>query len=148
MTIAGRPRVLDNSCIHHKERIMANTNLQITFTDIEVHRDGDPIDRGELYWSLRVDGVSVSSRSAVTPLTIDSPGAISLGSSRTVAKSAGASLLVSGSVSEQDSGPNNDETGSFSHTYVAGNNWGVGSHTAHLLDSNLDVTVKYTIKRV
>ena len=41
---------------------MANTNLQVTFTSIDVHRDGDPIDRGELYWSLRVDGVAVSTR--------------------------------------------------------------------------------------
>ena len=127
---------------------MANTNLQVTFTSIDVHRDGDPIDRGELYWSLRVDGVAVSTRFSAQPLTIDSPGAISLGSSRTVAKAASASLVVSGSVSEFDSGANNDESGAFTHSYVAGNNWGVGSHTAHLLDSNLDVTVYYTIKRV
>jgi hypothetical protein len=133
---------------HRKEHTMANTNLQVTFNSIEVHRDGDPIDRGELYWRLNVDGVAVSTRSGANPLTFDSGGDISLGSSRAVAKSATASLVVSGSVSEQDAGANNDEMGAFTHTYVAGNNWGVGAHTAHLVDRNLDVTVNYTIKRV
>jgi hypothetical protein len=148
MTIAGRSRATLYRCRQAKERIMANTNVQVTFNNIEVHRDGDSIDRGEVYYRLNVDGVAVSSRSSANPLTIDSPGTIPLGSSRTVAKAAGASLVVSGSVSEQDAGANNDETGSFTHTYVAGNNWGVGAHTAHLLDRNLDVTVNYTIKRV
>jgi hypothetical protein len=127
---------------------MANTDLQVVFNNIEIHRDGDPIDRGEIYFYLRVDGVNVASRSGANPLTIDSGGVISLGNSRAVAKSPSASLVVSGSVMEQDAGASNDELGSFTHTYVAGNNWGVGGHSAHLVDRNLDVTVNYTIKRV
>jgi hypothetical protein len=103
--------------------------IQVIFDNIEVHRDGDPIDRGELYWSLRVDGVSVSTRSSANPMTIDSPNTIPLGSSRTVAKALSDHLAVSGSVSEQDPGNGNDELAPFNHDYVAGNNWGVGKHS-------------------
>jgi hypothetical protein len=30
---------------------MADDKLRVTFIDIIVTRDGDPIDKGELYWS-------------------------------------------------------------------------------------------------
>jgi hypothetical protein len=128
---------------------MANTDLRVTFTDIEVTRDGDPIDRGEIYWSLKVDGSVVSSRSVANPLKIGSGGTISLGSSKTVTKSStsGSNLVVSGSVSEKD-GVGQDDYAPFTHTFTAGSNWGAGAHTAHLADKNLDVTVNYIIEQV
>jgi hypothetical protein len=130
---------------------MANTNLRVTFSDIEVTRDGDPIDRGELYWSLKVDGSVVASRSVANPLTIGSGGTITLGNAATVSKSgaAGTNLVVSGSVSEKDSGlGGKDDYAPFTHTYTAGNNWGAGPHSAHIVDNNLDVKVNYIIERV
>jgi len=55
--------------------------------------------------------------------------------------------VVSGSVSERDSGV--DETAPFSRSYTSGDNWGTGNpHSAHFADKNLDVTVNYIIERV
>jgi hypothetical protein len=130
---------------------MANSRLKVTFSDIEVTRDGDPIDRGEIYWSLKVDGSVVSSRSVANPLTIGSGGTISLGGSTTVTKSEapGTNLVVSGSVSEKDSGlGGRDDSASFTHGYTAGNGWGAGAHSANLVDNNLNVTLNYLIERV
>ena len=122
--------------------------IQVIFDNIEVHRDGDVVDRGEVYWNLKVDGVSVEHRSSSNPMTVDSPRTISLGGSHTVVKFLSDHLTVSGSVSEEDPGGGNDELTTFTHDYVEGNNWGVGQHSAHRFDKNLDVTVNYTIMRV
>lgn len=130
---------------------MADTRLKVTFSDIEVTRDGDPVDRGEVYWSFKVDGAVVSSRSVANPYTIGSGGTISLGNSKTITKSSamGTNLVVSGSVSEKDSGlGGKDDTDSFTHSYTSGNNWGTGAHSANLVDNNLNVTLNYLIERV
>jgi hypothetical protein len=129
--------------------MMTNAKLKVTFTDIEVTRDGDPLDRGELYWSFKVDGSEVASRSSSNPLTIGSGGTISLGQSATVTKSGavGTNLVISGSVSDKDGGK--DESAPFSISYNQGDNWGTNNpHTAHLVDNNLDVTLNYIIERV
>lgn len=131
---------------------MADTKLKVTFTDIDITRDGDPVDRGEIFWSLKVDGSVVSSRSSANPYKIGSGGTISLGQSSTVTKSGsnGTSLVVSGSVSEKDSGlGGKDDSAPFTHNYTAGNDWGTGNpHTAHIDDNNLAVVVNYIIERV
>lgn len=131
---------------------MADTKLKVTFVDIEVTRDGDPIDKGEIYWSLKVDGSVVTSRSVGNPLTIGSGGTITLGGNANVTKSGaiGTNLVVSGSISEKDSFlGGKDDSGSFVHNYNLGNDWGTGNpHTAHIVDNNLDVTLNYLIERV
>ncbi len=131
---------------------MADTKLKVTFSDIEVTRDGDPIDKGEIFWNLKVDGSVVSSRSSGNPYKIGSGGTISLGQNSTVTKSGatGTNLVVSGSVSEKDSGlGGKDDSAPFTHNYNLGNDWGTGNpHTAHIVDNNLDVTVNYIIERV
>jgi hypothetical protein len=131
-----------------EEYIMADTRLKVTFIDIDVHKDGDPLDRGEIYWRLYVDGDAVTERDSGNPLTVTSGETITLGASRTVTKAAGTSLAVHGYVAEEDSGL--DEIESFRHTYDAGDNWGTAlpQQTAHLVDGNLDVTVIYNIKRL
>lgn len=128
---------------------MANAKLKVTFVDINVSKDGDPIDRGEIYFSLKVDGAIVTNRSSGNPYKIGSGGTIQLGNSTTVTKAGtvGTKLVVNGSVSEQDSGV--DETQSFSRTHEVGDNWGTGSlHSVSLVDKNLDVTVHYLVERV
>jgi hypothetical protein len=128
---------------------MADAKLKVTFTDILVTRDGDPLDKGEIYHSFQVDGSTVSSRSSANPVKIGSGGVITLGNTAIVTKSGavGTNLRVSGSVSEADGGK--DESASFNHSYTSGDNWGTGnSHTAHLVDNNLDVTLNYIIERV
>ena len=129
---------------------MADTKLKVTFSDIEVTKDGDPIGKGQIYWKLNVDGTVVASRSSASPLIIGSGGTITLGNSTTVTKSSavGTKLTVSGSVSEKDS-LDSDESAPFTHTYTAGDNWGTGSaHPVHLVDRDLDVTVNYIVERV
>ena len=77
---------------------MADTKLKVTFIDIIVTRDGDPLNRGQVYWSFKVDGSVVTSRSVANPLTIGSGGTITLGASSTVTKSGtvGTNIVVSG----------------------------------------------------
>lgn len=128
---------------------MADAKLKITFVDISVNKDGDPLDKGSIYWSLKVDGTVVTNRSSANPYKIGSGGTITLGNSTTVTKAniIGTKLVVSGSVSEKDSGP--DETDSFSKTHTSGDLWGTGSlHSVPLVDKNLDVTVHYLVERV
>jgi len=131
---------------------MADTKLKVTFTDIEVIRDGDPMDKGEIYWSLKVDGSVVTSRSVDNPYKIGSGGTITLGQSATVTKSGqiGTNLIISGSVSEKDSGLNGkDESASFSNNYNSGGNWGTSNpHAVPLTDKNLDVVLNYIVERV
>lgn len=66
---------------------MADTKLKVTFSDIDITRDGDPVDQGEIFYGLKVDGSVVSSRSSSNPYKIGSGGTISLGQSSTVTKS-------------------------------------------------------------
>lgn len=126
---------------------MADQRLRVTFIEIVVNKDGDPIGRGSLYWSFSVDGVEVTSRNIQNPFTTGSGTNIPLGQTYTVTKSRGASLTVSGSVSEKDD-LDKDENGTFSDNYV-GNGWGTGVvHSPHIVDRNLDVNVNYKIEKV
>lgn len=131
---------------------MPDTKLKVTFIDMEVINDGDPLDKGELYWSLKVDGSVVTSRSVGNPQKVGSGGTISLGQNATVTKSGqiGTNLVISGSVSEKDSGFNGkDESASFTHNYNSGDNWGTGNpHVVSFTDRNLNVTLNYLVERV
>lgn len=131
---------------------MPDTKLKVTFVDIYVTKDGDPLDKGEIYWSFKVDGSVVTSRSVGNPFSIGSGGTIVLGQTSTVTKSGqvGTNIVVSGSVSEKDNLLNGkDDTDAFTQSYTSGNNWGTGNpHSAQLRDNNLDVTVNYLIERV
>jgi hypothetical protein len=128
---------------------MANAKLKVTFVDIDVSKDGDPIDRGEIYYSLKVDGAIVADRSSGNPYKIGSGGTIQLGNSTTVTKAdtVGTKLVMSGSVSEKDSGV--DETDIFVKTHTFGDKWGTGTlQSAPIADKNLNATVHYLVERV
>jgi hypothetical protein len=129
---------------------MTDAKLKVTFIDIDVHSDGDPIGRGEIYWSLNVDGRVVTSRSPANPLIMGSNGTIALGASATVTKSGavGTKLVVSGSVSEQDN-DDKDEKDVFTDTFTSGDGWGTGLVQHKPLSArNLNVTLNYIIERV
>ena len=72
--------------------------------------------------------------------------------SSTVTKSGavGTNIVVSGTLSEKDSGFNGkDDSDSFSHSYTSGSNWGTGNpHPVNLVDNNLNATLNYIIERV
>jgi hypothetical protein len=126
---------------------MADTILKVTFIDLEVTRDGDPVGRGELYWSFKVDGSVVSTRSSANPLTIGSGGSIALGDTATVTKSGavGSNLMVSGTLSEKDVGK--DESDTFSNSFSSIDNYGTGNpHPVRFTDNNLDVTLHYAVE--
>jgi hypothetical protein len=131
---------------------MVDAKLKVTFIDLQVTRDGDPLHKGKIYWSFKVDGSVVTSRSVANPLTIGSGGTITLGASSTVTKSGavGTNIVVSSSVSEKDSFlGGKDDSDSFSHSYTSGSNWGTGNpHAVNLVANNLDVTLNYIIERV
>lgn len=130
---------------------MADIKLKVTFVDMKVTRDGDPIGRGEIYWSLKVDGQVVADRSSGNPYTIGSGGTITIGESRTVTKSGavGTKLVVSGTVSERDSGPSGKDESDFKdRSHNAGDDWGTtGPQKLQFFDNNLDVTLNYIIER-
>ena len=126
---------------------MADTRLLVTFVDIAVDSDGDPVGKGEICWSLKVDGAVISHRDIGNPYKISSGDSITLGQNTTVTKSGNANLVVSGSVSDKD-GASKDDTAHFTDTWTSGNNWGIGPRVQRLKDRNLDVTLNYLITRV
>ena len=123
-----------------------STNLRVTFNTIDVTTDGDPLDKGELYWSLKVDGQVVSSRSSANTYKADSGSVINLGGYRDLTKGDAATLTVSCTVSEKDD-MDPDETDTHSQSYTQAGNWGIGNHRVNLVDSNMNVWVDYTISR-
>jgi len=127
-------------------------NYKVTFVDIEVIKDGDPLDKGEIYWSFKVDGTTVSTRSVGNPVKVGSGGTITLGQSANVSKTsaAGVMLVVSGSVSEKDSGlSGKDESDSFTRNHSSGDAWGTTTpQVIRLTDRNLDVTLNYIVAAV
>jgi hypothetical protein len=123
-----------------------STNLRVTFNTIDVTTDGDPLDKGELYWSLKVDGVVVSSRSSANPYKADSGSIINLGGYRDITKGDAATLTISCTVSEKDD-MDPDETDTHSQGYTQAGNWGIGNHRVNLVDSNMNIWVDYTISR-
>lgn len=125
-------------------------NFKVSFVDIDVHKDGDGFfgGKGDLYWTLKVDGVAVSTRPIGNPRKTGTGETIDLqDESRTVAKSGAQTLVVSGTVSERD--PGADESASFTHNYTSADLWGsTAPHAARLTDGKLDVTVRYTITKL
>ena len=130
---------------------MADTKLKVTFIDIIVTRDGDPLDRGEVYWSFKVDGSVVTSRSVANPLTIGSGGTITLGASSTVTKSGavGTNIVVSGSVlGEGQRLRRQGRLGLLQPQLYCGEQLGTSNpHPVNLVDNNLNVTLNYIIER-
>jgi hypothetical protein len=129
---------------------MSDSKFKVTFIDIDVHSDGDPIGRGEIYWGFKVDGRVVTSRSVANPMIMGSNGTIALGASATVTKSGavGTKLVVSGSLSEKDN-DDKDESDSFTDTFTSGDDWGTGVvQHKQLSDGNLNVTLNYIVERV
>ena len=130
---------------------MANAKLKVTFTDIYVAQDGDPTDKGELYWNFKVDGSVVSSRSVANPRKTGSRETITLGESTTVTKSnaLGTKLVISGFLGDRDSGfDGKDESDTFSRTFTSADNWGTGHiQEGDISEKNLNATVHYIIER-
>jgi hypothetical protein len=121
-------------------------NLKVTFQTIHISNNGEWTGKGELYYSLTVDGALVASRSVNNPLKLADGEDIVLDVAKTVVKEAGQVLTVAGTVSEKDS-LDKDDTQPFNHDYLKSDNWGFGPHHPRLVDGKLDVIVNYTIER-
>jgi hypothetical protein len=124
-----------------------STKLKVTFIDIDVAKDGDPVGKGDLYWNFKVDGALVANREAGNPYNVGSGGLITLGTSKEVTKSDGSTLVISGAIKEKDDW-DKDEGQSFSHSWKAPD-WGMGlPQPVRIVDKNLDVTMHYIVERV
>ncbi len=119
---------------------------KVTFRQLQVHKDGEPIGKGELYYTLYVGDHKVVERTRTNPVKIGSGGVLNINESEIV-RSLGASedLVISGTVSEKDPG-SAEESDSFRHSYSQGDSWGLGAHEARLMDGRkFDVTLEYDI---
>lgn len=121
-------------------------NRKVQFRSIEVFRDGDPVGKGEIYWTFNVGDNKVSERPARDGVKAGNGESIRLNDSMVVHDLDGRDELeITGSVGDNDPGSAN-ESDFFRHTYTRGDNWGVGSHTARLRDGRkFDVAVHYTV---
>jgi hypothetical protein len=128
--------------------MMSTQKYKVTMNKIVVNKDGDFPDQGEFSWNLMADDQLIASLGPPGRKVGDGDTII-LGQSGEVTKSSTATLVVLGNVTEYDSVlKGGDDKGDFKHVYTKANNFGVGSHTAHLSDGkNLDVTVYYTIAK-
>jgi hypothetical protein len=124
-------------------------NVQVNFDRIEVDRDGDPgisDGQGDFYWSLSVNGTTVSSRSSGNVLRRGNGDVISLDASKSVELRPQQDLIVSGFLAEKDQGTSGaDERDDFAHTFDRSQNWGNGPHQVALQDRKMDVTLHYTV---
>ena len=122
--------------------------LKVTIDDIEVNDNGDRSGKGELYWEFKANNSVIETRSRNNPDKRRDGETIRIGDSATISLGNKETLVVSGSVSEQDgvlSG--DDETDRFNDEYRSPN-WGIGNHRIHLQDKKLDVNVNYRIERI
>lgn len=121
--------------------------LKVTFIEIYVDKDGEPIGKGEIYWNMSVDGAIVSNRTSTNPRKTGSGETITLNDSVTVTKNPGQYLTIAGSVSERDN-LDKDESCPFEDVW-SGPSWGTGQiQKKNLSDRELAVTIQYKVEKV
>ena len=121
-------------------------NIKVVFDRIDVHNDGEALEKGKLYWKFSVNGIKVEERTSGNPLRVASGTSIDLNSSRSVELKSDEELTIDGFVAEKDKlTSGKDDTAAFDRAYDRSENWGDGSHDVRLTDSPLDVTLTYTI---
>lgn len=122
-------------------------NVKVIFQRIDVHQDGEPLQKGKLYWRLAVNGSKVSERTSSNPLLVTNGDQVDLNVSKSIERDSDEDLIVSGFVAESDGFTSGkDENAPFTRTYDRSENWGDGEHDVRLVDRKLDVTLTYTIQ--
>ena len=118
----------------------------VTFQRIDVHNDGEPLQKGKVYWTLNVNGSKASERTASNPVRVSSGEEIDLDVSKEILLDSDQNLTVSGFVGEKDTATSGkDEHADFTRTYTPSQGWSEGERSVRLTDRRLDCTVYYTI---
>jgi hypothetical protein len=127
--------------------MMSTRSYKVIMDKIIIQDNGEAPGKGEITWSLTVDGKIISELSAPGRKTGDGETFL-LGESTTVTKSDTASLVVLGNVTELDGGlKGGDDTASFRRTHTLSDGFGVGNNSVSLSDGkHLQATVYYTIQ--
>lgn len=122
-------------------------NVKVVFDRIDVHNDGEALEKGKVYWKFSVNGTKVEERTSGNPMLVSSGSSIDLNSSRSVELANNQELVVNGFIAEKDKlTSGKDDTASFERSYDRSENWGDGVRTVRLTDSPLDCTLTYTIQ--
>ena len=126
-------------------------NRRIVAESIKVNKDGDPLDRGELYWAVTANNSSLTQRSRNDILKVRNGDTIFLGNQDLVVSNLEGSdtLTIQGFVAERDGIFSSDEQDDFRHIYSQQDQWGLGSYQVILQDtSSFDVVFSYRIENI
>src|SRR5680860_151950 len=123
--------------------------IKITFEKLYVTDNGDPSQEtnGELYYSFKVNGKTLSNQAKNSPKDIKKGATITLDTSDELDISNKETVKVSGYAGDVDKGFNGkDEYDDFSVQLSFPNNWKQGNNTVHLEDGRLKLTLYYTVE--
>ena len=124
-------------------------NRRIIPEKIQVNKDGDPLDKGELYWNITANARAFAERARNDVLKVKSGETIFLGNTDLSIHNLNGSdtLTIEGFVAEKDGALNSDEKANFKHIYTQKDNWGIGNHQVSLKDkSSFNVVFSYRIE--
>lgn len=124
-------------------------NRRIIAEKIVVIRDGDRIDRGELYWAIAGNTRNISEQPRENPYKVRSGETVFLGNEDIEVSNlrGGDTLTVEGFVAEKDGALSSDEIKNFAHSYSRRGNWGLGSYAVTLQDGgHFKVILHYRIE--
>ncbi|MBK9162005.1 MAG: hypothetical protein IPM27_10680 [Nitrosomonadales bacterium] len=120
------------------------TRRRVVVESIQVHNNGEPFGKGELYWNISANGRIITERHASGALSVSDGEVIPLNEELIVRIPPNGQLVISGSVSDRDRNTR-DESANFQRTYSNNDNWGLGGYDVRLVDGPLDVTLHYRI---
>lgn len=125
-------------------------NRKVILEKLKVNKDGDRLDKGELYWSFTANSKAMTERPRNNVLKVKNGQIVSLGNEDLIVNGLRGTdtLTVEGFVAEKDGAFSSDERGDFRHIHSEGDKWGLGSHTASIKDGALDVILYYRIEAV
>jgi len=122
--------------------------LTIKLVSLKVTDNGDPSHEtnGELYYSFKVNGKSLCTRSRSNPKSVRDGATIRLNDTKVVEITGKSRVSLSGYVGDADKGFNGkDEYDDFSLSIRSSNNWKQGAHSVHLIDGRLNTTLNYEV---
>lgn len=124
--------------------------VTITFVSLKVIDNGDPNHEthGEIFYSFKVDGKVVASKSKTTPLKIRDGQTITLNKKKVLTgiDKTSPHITLDGYVGDKDSGFNGKNEFDTFRVFLTGRNkWKQGTNRVHLQDGRLRATLKYTV---
>lgn len=125
-------------------------NRKVVVDNIKVHKDGDPVGQGELYWHIDSGSQTFSEQPESNPLKVKDGQFVPINDDTTVSNlTGGETMTIQGTVGDRDPASRN-ESDSFKHVYSIQDNWGLGIiRDVKLLDGKkFNVTLRYHIENL